>query len=81
MEESCASLSQLATISKFPARRLLTIGENPLELLRVEVQEESERLLRALLFALGVAFGLLADSGRVTPHCTPALLDQSFLYE
>lgn len=36
-------------------------SENRLELLAVEVQEERERLLHALLLALGVAaFGLLA---------------------
>jgi uncharacterized membrane protein YqjE len=47
--------------SKTFARRLLTIGENRLELLTVEVQEERERLLHAFLLALGVAaFGLLA---------------------
>jgi uncharacterized membrane protein YqjE len=40
----------------------LTIGENRLELLTVEVQEERERLLHAFLLALGVAaFGLLAS--------------------
>ena len=39
----------------------MTIGENRLELLAVEVQEERERLLHAFLLALGVAaFGLLA---------------------
>jgi uncharacterized membrane protein YqjE len=39
----------------------LTIGENRLELLTVEVQEERERLLHAILLASGVAaFGLLA---------------------
>jgi uncharacterized membrane protein YqjE len=39
----------------------LTIGENRFELLMVEVQEERERLLRAILLALGVAaLGLLA---------------------
>jgi uncharacterized membrane protein YqjE len=39
----------------------LTIGENRLELLAVEVQEGRERLLRAFLLSLGVAgFGLLA---------------------
>ena len=43
------------------ARRLLTIGENRIELLMVEVQEERERLLRGIVLALGVAaFGLLA---------------------
>jgi uncharacterized membrane protein YqjE len=62
MEESAVRLSQLATSSKTFARRLLTIGENRLELLTVEVQEECERLLHAFLLALGVAvFGLLAS--------------------
>ena len=61
MEESTVSLGQLGATSKTFARRLLTIGENRLELLTVEVQEERERLLRAFLLALGVAaFGMLA---------------------
>lgn len=61
MEESTASVSNLAASSRHFARRLLTIGENRLELLMVEVQEERERLLHAFLLALGVAaFGLLA---------------------
>lgn len=61
MEESTVSLSQLATTSKQFVRRLATIGENRLELLAVEMQEERERLLHAFLLALGVAaFGLLA---------------------
>jgi len=61
MEDSTVSLGHLGATSKTFARRLLTIGENRLELLTVEVQEERERLLRAFLLALGVAtFGLLA---------------------
>ena len=61
MEESTASASNLAANSRHFARRLLTIGENRLELLTVEVQEERERLLHAFLLALGMAtFGLLA---------------------
>lgn len=61
METSTVNLWQLATTSKKFVRRLATIGENRLELLAVEVQEERERLLRAFLLALGVAaFGLLA---------------------
>jgi uncharacterized membrane protein YqjE len=61
MEESTVSFRQLAATSQQFARRLLTIGENRLELLTVEVQEERERLLHAFLLALGVmAFGLLA---------------------
>jgi uncharacterized membrane protein YqjE len=39
----------------------LTIGENRLEWLIVEAQEERERLLRAILLAFGgLALGLLA---------------------
>ena len=61
METATGSVKQLAATSRHLARRLLTIGENRLELLRVEVQEERERLLRAFHLALGVAaFGLLA---------------------
>jgi uncharacterized membrane protein YqjE len=60
MEESPVSFKQLAATSKQFARRLLTIGENRLVLLTVEVQEERERLLHTILLALGVAtFGLL----------------------
>jgi len=45
------------------ARQLLVIAENRLELLMVEVQEERERALRAILLALSVAvFGFLAGA-------------------
>lgn len=61
MEPTTVNFQQLAATSKDFARRLLIIGENRLELLTVEVQEERERLLHAILLALGVAaFGLLA---------------------
>ncbi len=61
MENSTATFGQLAKTSKTFVRRLATIGENRLELLAVEVQEERERILRVFLLALGVAaFGLLA---------------------
>lgn len=61
MEEPTVSFGQLSATSKTFARRLLTFGENRLELLTLEVQEERERLLHAFLLALGVAtFGLLA---------------------
>jgi len=61
METANDSLGPFAASSKLFARRLLTIGENRLELLMVEVQEERVRLLRAILLVLGVAaFGLLA---------------------
>jgi uncharacterized membrane protein YqjE len=61
MEPGSANPGQLVDTSKHFARRLLAIAENRFELLMVEVQEERERLLRAILLALGVAaFGLLA---------------------
>jgi uncharacterized membrane protein YqjE len=61
MPESTANMCQLAMTSKQFVRRLATIGENRLELLAVEIQEERERILHAFLLALGVAaFGLLA---------------------
>jgi uncharacterized membrane protein YqjE len=61
MESSASSVEQLVETLKRFARRLLIIGENRFELLIVEVQEERERLLRAILLALGVAaFALLA---------------------
>jgi uncharacterized membrane protein YqjE len=62
MLESTAGFRRLAATAKEFARRLLTIGENRLELLALEVQEERERLLHAFLLALGMAaFGLLAS--------------------
>lgn len=61
MEPASIGVGQLVETSKRFARRLFTIVENRLELLMVEVQEERERLLHAILLALGVAaFGLLA---------------------
>jgi len=61
MESSPTHAGQLVEASKLLARRLLTIGENRIELLMVEVQEEREHLLHAILLALGVAvFSLLA---------------------
>ncbi len=61
MEEPNVNLGRLAGTSKHFAGRLLTIGENRLELLLMEVQEERERLLHALILALAMSvFGLLA---------------------
>jgi uncharacterized membrane protein YqjE len=61
MEASTTSSRRLTTATRLFARRLLAIGENRIELLAVEAQEEREHLLRALLMALGVAvFGLLS---------------------
>ncbi len=61
MADTTDSLGKLAATSKRLVRRLLTIGENRLELLVVEALEERERLLHALVLALGAATaGLLA---------------------
>lgn len=61
MDHAPASKPNLKAASKQFGRRLLTLLENRLELLTVEVQEERERLLHDLLLALGIAaFGLLA---------------------
>ena len=61
MEPVASGVGKLAETSKRLARRLLIIGENRLELLMVEAQEERERLWHTLLLALGLAvFGLLA---------------------
>ena len=55
------NLGLMAGTSKRLVSRGLAIMENRLELLTVEVQEERERLLHAVLLALGLAaFGLLA---------------------
>jgi uncharacterized membrane protein YqjE len=61
VEPGTANGGQLVELSKRLGRRLLAIGENRFELLMVEVQEERERLLHAIVLALGVAaLGLLA---------------------
>ncbi len=61
MEPAIDHLGSLGASSKRFARRLLTIGENRLELLMVEVQEERARLLHAILLAFWTAaFGFLA---------------------
>jgi uncharacterized membrane protein YqjE len=55
------NVPHLADASKQVVQRALIICENRLELLMVEIQEERERILRAMWLALGAAvFGLLA---------------------
>ena len=61
MERTPINIARLLAISRRFAGRLLTVGENRLQLLLVEVQEERERLLHSVLLAFGVAaFSLLA---------------------
>jgi uncharacterized membrane protein YqjE len=79
MEAAPNPAGQLGESSKRFARRLLTIGENRFELLMVEVQEERERLLHAILLSLGIAaFGLLAG-GALTGAIVVLLWDVSRL--
>ena len=61
MNLASASLSELTDSSKRVGHRLLAIAENRLELLTVEVQQERNKLIQALLLVLGLAtLGLLA---------------------
>ncbi len=61
MEAPSASLTEVAATSKRIAHRLMTVGENRFELLKVELEEERDRLLHALWLTLGMAtFGILA---------------------
>jgi uncharacterized membrane protein YqjE len=61
METATDNSKPIASSFRHLVRRLLTIGDNRIELLLVEVQEERERLLHAFLLSLGVAaLGLLA---------------------
>jgi uncharacterized membrane protein YqjE len=63
MESPTGSFNQLGTTSKRFVRRLAIIGENRLELLLVELEEERKCVLRSFLLGLGVAvFALLASS-------------------
>lgn len=57
------SFEPRAASPKHFARQLLVVIENRLALLMVEVQEERERLLRAIVLALGIAvLGFLAGA-------------------
>jgi len=61
MGTATTNAGQLADASRHFARQCFTMGENRLELLIVEVQEERVRLMHAILLALGVAaFGFFA---------------------
>jgi uncharacterized membrane protein YqjE len=61
METETESKNDLAGASRRIAQRLFIIAENRLQLLMVEAQEERDRILLAIMLALGAAaFGLLA---------------------
>jgi len=52
MEFPAGSFNPLGVSPRCFVQRLATVGENRLELLMVEVQEERERLLHAFLLGL-----------------------------
>lgn len=61
MPDTLGGCQQVATTSRRIAQQLLTIAENRLNLMTVEVQEERNRLLHVCFLALGIAgCGLLA---------------------
>jgi uncharacterized membrane protein YqjE len=61
MSENGPPLSGITTASKRLAKTALEMGENRLQLLLLELEEERDRVLKAIILALGVfAFGLLA---------------------
>jgi uncharacterized membrane protein YqjE len=77
MEPNAVNSQQLAASAKHFARRLLTVGEDRLELPMEEVQEGRARLPCAILLVLGVAvFVLLAG---VPLRGTIVFLFSSFL--
>jgi uncharacterized membrane protein YqjE len=79
METPSDTVPHLAEASKRLAQRTLDICENRIELLMVEVQEERERILRAMWLALGAAiFGLLAGVG-ITAIIAVAFSQQSLI--
>jgi uncharacterized membrane protein YqjE len=55
MDSPIAALAQFGANSKQLFRRVLAIGENRLDLLLVELEEERNQLLRALGLLIGVA--------------------------
>ena len=61
MDPAPDSFRSLTARSRRVLRQLLTAGANRLEILRVEVQEEQEVLVRTIFLACGAAaFGMLA---------------------
>jgi uncharacterized membrane protein YqjE len=77
MEKPSEPESDLTGASKRIAQRAFVIFENRLQLLMVEVQEERERVVLAILLALSAAaFGLLAGVA-LTVVIVVALWDHS----
>lgn len=67
MPDTIGGCQQVVTTSRRIAQQLLTIAENRLTLVTVEVQEERNRLLHVVFLALGIAgCGLLAGMALTT---------------
>jgi len=79
METSSDTVPHLADASKRLAQRALVICENRLELLMVEVQEERERILRAIWLVLGAAAFCLLAGIALTVVIVVALWQQSLI--
>lgn len=61
MDSPTANLEHIGGKTRRVMNRLVTIFQNRIELLMVEIQEEREKMIRVVLLALGAAvFGLLA---------------------
>lgn len=66
-------LNRIGSVTRRLAQRIMTIGENRLVLLSVEVQEERDRLLSALLLAIGAGVFSLLAGGALTALVVVAL--------
>ncbi|HEX4121987.1 MAG TPA: phage holin family protein [Verrucomicrobiae bacterium] len=60
MNDSQASLTEIPAASRRLAKRAMDLGVNRMELLLVELEEERERIVQAIIYALVASvFGLL----------------------
>ena len=77
MPDSTVGFKPLAAMSKDILRQFLTMGENRVQLLAVELQQERERLVMVILLAFAIAaFTVLAGS-TLTAAVVIALWDHS----
>jgi uncharacterized membrane protein YqjE len=77
MEEGRNHSPGISATAQRILRRLLTIGENRAELLLVELQEERERFLLAILLALGITVFVLLAGVALTAALALALWNYS----
>lgn len=77
MEQNSHNLAGIGASARRIFRRMLTIGENRVELLLLELQEERERLVLAILLALGAAIFVLLAGIALTVALAVALWNYS----